>query len=480
MRGQRAGVVVKDISVVWFRQDLRVSDNPALAEAASCGSILPIYIFDNCAPGVFQMGGASKVWLHHALQKLDASLQGKLNLYVGHASKMIGQLIEQHAVQNVFCNKCYEPWHVAQEQAVQQVCTQKNVLYKAFNSNYLWAPDGPLKDDGSFYKVFTAYKKRAYQSAPRATMRQPKNMALLQDAKNKTSLAQLKLLPSHKAWAKTMISTWQVGESAAQEKLHSFIKKGLAGYRLGRDVPSAHHTSRLSPHLHFGEVSPAQVWEAVNSFGAAQAVDADREHFLSEIMWREFSCYLLHHFKGLHQDNFNPRFDRFPWQPNAKWLKAWQLGQTGYPLVDAGMRQLWQTGYMHNRVRMVVASFLVKNLNIHWRHGRDCFWDCLLDADLANNSASWQWVAGCGADAAPYFRIFNPTSQGEKFDPQGHYVKVFVPQLQKLPDRYLFRPWQAPTDVLKDAGVVLGDTYPKPIIDLAPSRDQALQAYKNL
>lgn len=472
--------MAKEISIVLFRQDLRLSDNPTILNASNIGRILPIYILDDCAPDTFKIGGASKIWLHHSLDKLNKSLNGNLNFYVGDTIQIIKELIEQHNIDNVFCNKCYEPWHAEQENNIQNLCKQKDINYESFNSSYLWSLNDILKNDDSYYKVFTAYKKKSYFLTPRKTINNAVKIDSIKDFNNKTSLSDLALIPKNKKWHEQILSSCDIGELAAQKKLDDFIKTNLSGYKNGRDYPISNQTSLLSPHLHFGEISPSQIWEAVYNFGHLYANGSDTEHFLSEIMWREFSCYLLQHFKTLHINNFNSKFDEFPWENNSTYLNAWQTGNTGYPIVDAGMRQLWKTGYMHNRVRMVVASFLVKNLNIHWHKGRDWFWNCLVDADLANNSASWQWVAGSGADAAPYFRIFNPITQGEKFDKNGDYTRKFAPELKNLPDKYLFKPWAAPESILKSAGVIMGETYPYPIVDLAMSRNKALAYYKNL
>ena len=268
----------------------------------------------------------------------------------------------------------------------------------------------------------------------------------------------------------------QVGEQGAHDRFQQFLDEGLSNYKKGRDEPALNCVSGMSPHLHFGEVSPNQLWYAVRSMGESVNI----EHFCSELAWREFSYQLLYHNPNLPTENLQKKFDHFPWQQNAGHLAAWQRGQTGIPMVDAGMRELWQTGYMHNRVRMIVGSFLVKNLRLSWHEGERWFWDTLLDADLANNSASWQWIAGCGADAAPYFRVFNPVTQGEKFDAQGEYIRRFIPELSKLPNKYLFAPWQAPAEILKQAGVVLGETYPQPIVDLKLSREAALEAFSTL
>ncbi|HEV2601754.1 MAG TPA: deoxyribodipyrimidine photo-lyase [Candidatus Babeliales bacterium] len=466
----------KEISIVWFRQDLRLSDNPAFVAAAAHGEILPVYILDDCAPVACKMGNRSKIWLHHSLKALQESLGGNLNLYKGNSRVVMQSLIEQYDIKNIFLNSCYEPWHAEQEDAVKVVCNQTGVAWHAFNGNYMWSPEEVLKNDRSFYKVFTAYKNKTYGYPPRVPSKIAKNVIGKKDNTNKITLSDFDLLSESQQY-QNIESVWAVGEKAAQKKLTFFIKNNLSGYKQGRDYPAQEHTSKLSPYLHFGEISPAQIWHAVDK---ADVGSADKQAFLSELIWREFSCYLLHHFKALYKDNFKNAFDNFAWKDNQDFLKAWQSGMTGYPLVDAGMRQLLQTGYMHNRVRMVVASFLIKNLNIHWHEGRDWFWDCLVDADLANNSMNWQWVAGSGVDAAPYFRIFNPTTQGEKFDRDGDYTRKFVPELKNLSNKYLFKPWTAPEKVLEEAGIVLGKTYPKPIVDFAGSRKKALELYKKL
>lgn len=459
-------------AIHWFRRDLRLSDNPALAAAVEAGTVLPVYIYDETP---FKWGAASKVWLHHSLQALDQSLGGKLNIYHGDALDILPKLAKQHGVERVCWNECPEPKQLAQDQKLLQQID----CVAIFVSNYLWRPDQVLKDDGSYYKVFTAYKRKAYKIQPEPPIAKPRNRRLVKDGKNKLTIESLKLLPKIN-WHEAMLAHWKIGEKAAQDKLQHFIEKGLDHYKVGRDTPSAASTSLLSPHLRFGEISPRQIWQTVSDMGSDYAKQPDIECFLSEITWREFSAYLLQHFPQLPRKNFNAKFDAFPWRKNAKLFNAWKKGQTGYPLVDAGMRELWQTGYMHNRVRMVVASFLIKNVGIDWRQGEVWFWDCLFDADLANNSASWQWVAGCGADAAPYFRIFNPTTQGEKFDKQGFYTRQYVPELKDMPDKYLYKPWEAPVAVLEEASVVLGKSYPKPIVDLKVSREAALTSYKSL
>lgn len=467
------------ISIFWFRQDLRLSDNPGLIEASSLGQVLPIYIVDDLSPSPFKIGSANKIYLHHSLISLSQSLNGQLNLYIGKPDKVILKLIQEYDVQHVFWNRCYEPWRISNDAIIENKLHTLNINCKIFNGSYLWAPENIHKDDGSYYKVFSAYKRKAYLLEPRKPFPKPKNLVLIKDEANKTTLDDFQLISEH-PWQKKIQKQWPFGEKMALRKLKYFIQKNLSGYKKWRDYPSHNQTSRLSPNLHFGEISPHQIWDAVNTTGKVNAHGDDIHHFLSEMIWREFSCYLMTHVKTLPSDNFQIKFNKFPWKHNEVFFHAWKTGMTGYPLVDAGMRELWNTGYMHNRIRMVVASFLVKNLMIHWHYGRDWFWDCLVDADLANNSANWQWVAGCGADAAPYFRIFNPITQGEKFDGDGNYTKEFIPELKNLPNKYLFKPWQAPEKILKDAGIVLGKNYPKPIIDLKTSRIKALLAYKSL
>ena len=281
-------------------------------------------------------------------------------------------------------------------------------------------------------------------------------------------------------WHDGIAAEWTPGEAGAAERLERFLESGIRNYKQGRNRPDQAFVSRLSPHLHFGEISPHRVWHAARPLGDRSELEKDVDHFLSELGWREFSHYLLYHWPEITDHNLQRKFNRFPWRDDDQSLRRWQRGRTGYPIVDAGMRELWQTGYMHNRVRMIVGSFLVKNLMLHWRHGEAWFWDTLVDSDLANNSASWQWVAGSGADAAPYFRIFNPVLQGKKFDPNGDYVRQYVPEIAALPNKHLQAPWEAPAEVLREAGIELGKDYPEPIVDLMESRDRALAAFKAL
>jgi deoxyribodipyrimidine photo-lyase len=467
----------KEITIHWFRQDLRIEDNPSLIAAAQQGTVLPIYVLDDEHSGEHQLGAASRWWLHHSLRKLNESLDGALCVYAGDPQTILGELIARLNIKALCWNRCYEPWRTLRDKEIKEALRAHGTDCQSFNGSLLWEPWKVLKSDGTPYKVFTPYyRKRCLTTAPpREPLPKPDRLTLQRDTSCSLTIDDLGLLPKT-AWDKKLEPHWKIGEEGAQEKLAKFIDNRLADYKEGRNFPAKQSVSRLSPHLHFGEISPNQAWYAAKSLEDSD----DLDHFLSELGWREFSHCLLHYFPELPNKNLQPKFDRFPWVENRRLLEAWQSGRTGHPLVDAGMRELWETGYMHNRVRMVVGSFLVKNLLLHWHHGERWFWDCLVDADLANNSASWQWIAGCGADAAPFFRVFNPSTQGSKFDPTGQYTRRYVPELGALPDKYLFRPWEAPSDVLKQAEIVLGTTYPEPVVDLKKSRVLALDAFQSL
>jgi len=465
------------IAIHWFRQDLRLADNPALFAAAKRHKVLPLYILDDITPGKHRMGAASRWWLHHSLASLNHSLGGRLNLYRGDPRQVLAEIAERYAIETVYWNRCYEPWRVAHDATITDVLRARGIEVRNFNGSLLREPQENLKKDGTPYHVFTWFYRKCYSRpwSPRKPLPKPETLETYVDATERLPLARLDLIPTVR-WHQKLEAHWSVGEEAALEKVRAFTESGLSGYRKGRDFPAQHHISRLSPHLHFGEVSPNQVWTASGS----ETENEDRAHFHRELGWREFSYQLLYHFPVLPTRNLQPKFDTFPWENDPSALEAWRKGRTGIPLVDAGMRELWDTGHMHNRLRMVVGSFLVKNMLLDWRHGAAWFWDCLVDADLANNSAGWQWIAGCGADAAPYFRVFNPVTQGHKFDPTGEYTRRHLPELALLPDRYLFSPWEAPARVLQHANVVLGETYPEPVVDIAASRKRALDAFTSL
>lgn len=466
-------------TLVWFRQDLRLDDNPALHAAAQRGPVLPLYILDDGEP--WTMGAASRWWLHHSLTALNAALGGDLWVLRGDASDILPRLAAEQGIEQITWNRCYEPWRRARDSHIEQRLLEEGIQATSFSGSLLWEPSQNLKQDGTPYKVFTPFYKFARANTPaREVLHTDRNeIDTVPCEQGADRLSELELMPKIK-WYEGLEAAWTPGEIGAGQRLDAFIEGGLGDYPEGRDFPAKRSVSLLSPHLHFGEISPSQAIQAVERAGSLAATETQAEHFIRELAWREFSYYSLYHFPELHSRNMKPRFDRFPWSDDAKSLALWQRGQTGFPLVDAGMRELWQTGYMHNRVRMIVGSFLVKNLLIHWREGASWFWDCLVDADLANNSCSWQWVAGSGADAAPYFRIFNPVTQSQKFDPKGEYIRCYVPELRKLSDKAIHDPSAAKTEELERAGVVLGKDYPRAMVDLKQSRARALEAYKTL
>jgi deoxyribodipyrimidine photo-lyase len=442
--------------------------------------VIPVYIFEDSADQQWAPGGASRWWLHHALLSLDKSLQGKLNIYQGDPLEVLERLVAEHNASGVFWNRCYEPQSIERDGLIKSSLKEAGLQVQSFNGSLLWEPWQVLKKDQTPYKVFTPYYRRGClgKPAPRRPLPPPTNMQL-HKLENNLTVEDLSLLPAI-GWDKKMQEHWNISEEGAKDRLDEFVFNGIQDYREGRNFPNKQNVSRLSPYLHFGQISVNTAWYAANDAAALIDNESNLDTFLSELGWREFSYYLLYHFPELPTKNLQPRFDVFPWAQNIDAdLQAWKKGKTGYPLVDAGMRELWETGYMHNRVRMVVGSFMVKNLLIHWHHGEQWFWDCLVDADLASNSASWQWVAGCGADAAPFFRIFNPITQSEKFDKQGDYIRRFVPELTNMPAKYIHAPWLAPADILAVAGVEIGADYPAPIVDIKESREIALAAFKH-
>jgi len=470
------------LAIHWFRQDLRLSDNPALSAAVAAGRLLPIYILDDKNAGNYRMGGASRWWLHHSLNALNSSLGGKLRVYCGDAAEILPKLAQETGARTVTWNRCYEPWRVQRDKKILAELKQSGIEAISMNGSMLREPWDVRKADGTPYRVFTPYFRKGYleRPVPEKPLSSPEKIMFFDGdtIESTAAISDLGLLPSN--WDLKKPTVWKPGEKGAQDRLHHFLDNGLEGYNKGRNYPAAENCSYLSPHLHFGEISPRQVSYALPFREQSVQCEEDLRQFRMELVWREFSHSLLYFSPELPHKNLQEKFDSFSWRKDPAGLQAWQKGQTGIPIVDAGMRELWQTGFMHNRVRMVAASFLVKNLMIDWREGARWFWDCLIDADLANNSASWQWVAGCGADAAPFFRIFNPATQGTRFDPQGDYTRKYVPELAALPDKWLFNPWDAPQTVLKEANVTLGETYPHPIVDLKISRQRALDAYAAL
>ena len=425
------------------------------------------------------MGGASRWWLHYALEDLNHSLGQGLQLYQGDALTILRDLAAQTGASAITWNRCYEPWRIARDSSIKSALKEDGLEVQSCNGSLLWEPWQVLKKDATPYKVFTPYYRRGCMSstAPRRPMEIPKNIKLHINSDHSLRVKDLNLLPKIN-WDEKMKACWEISEAAAHERLDEFVMDELQDYREGRNFPDKKNVSRLSPYLHFGQISPHIAWHRAAEAGGFISNEESLDTFMSELGWREFSYYLLYHFPTLPTENLQVRFNLFPWADNTDAdLKAWQQGKTGYPLVDAGMRELYSTGYMHNRVRMVVGSFLVKNLLIHWHKGEAWFWDCLVDADLASNSASWQWIAGCGADAAPFFRIFNPVTQSEKFDKEGSYISRYVPELADMPEKYIHTPWLAPIEVLVKAGVEIGGNYPAPVVDIRQSRERALAAF---
>jgi len=472
--------------IYWYRQDLRTEDLPGLRSAIAEGRpVIPCYILDPQSPGQWAPGGASRWWLLHSLNALQEVLStqgGHLVLRRGEALAVLRQLISETGATAVYCSRQYEPWAVTLEEQLHESLSDQHITFKRFAGSLLFEPERIRNKSGQPFKVFTPFWRTCRAAAePPPPQTSSAEADWFSPSPASDDISEWRLYNGTPDWAGNWLSLWQPGAAGAREKLRNFLGGAIANYDEGRNHPALACTTRLSPHLHFGEISPREVWYAARARGNADAGVSDQvDKFLSELGWREFSHHLMHHFPHIAEEPFKEQFRKFPWMGTPAALQAWQRGQTGYPIVDAGMRELWQTGFMHNRVRMVVASFLTKHLLIHWRAGANWFWDTLLDADLANNSSGWQWVAGSGADASPYFRIFNPVTQGSKFDRDGVYIRHWVPEIAALPDRYLNCPWEAPPDVLAQAGVVLGQHYPAPIVDHKAAREAALAAYGSL
>lgn len=469
--------------LVWLRRDLRSQDNPALAAAAAHGSAIALYIKDD--PGAGRAAGAaSDWWLDKSLRALGDDLAARgipLVLRQGPAAEVLDAVAAEAGAAGVYWNRAYDRPSIDRDKRIKADLRAGGVCCRSFNGALLNEPWQVATGSGGPYRVFTPYWRAARPLAEDAEPGPPlAPVGPLASAPASETLADWGLHPKTPDWSQGF-SDWVPGEAGAWARLEAFLDGPVDAYARGRDFPGRPGVSRLSPHLHFGEISPRQVWSACRSAVAmGRASQGGVDAFLRELGWREFNHHLLFHFPDMAEASFNGRFDHFPWEDNPEGLAAWRAGATGYPIVDAGLRELWATGWMHNRVRMIAASFLIKDLMIDWRVGEAWFWDTLVDADAANNIAGWQWVAGCGADAAPFFRIFNPVLQGEKFDPDGAYVRRWVPELARLENAVIHQPWRADPDVLASAGVRLGETYPRPIVDHAEARDRALSAYKRL
>ena len=466
-------------TLVWLRSDLRLADNGALVDAARRGEpVVPIYIHDRESEAPWRPGAASRAWLHHTLASLDAELRergSRLTLAVGEPADIALRVVRACGLDAVRWNRRHDPEGAACDARVRQTLADAGVDVAIHAGALLAEPETINTGKGDPYRVFTPFWK-ACLARPEPVRPAPAPDTLPRPRRwpAGAKLGALELLP-RQGWAKDVLADWRPGRRGALEALDAFVDGAVGAYAEQRDRPADPGVSRLSPHLHFGELSPREVWHAVRRAGRPAG-----DPFLRQLVWRDFAHHLLHHYPHTTDAPMDRRFERFPWTRDADALSAWQRGCTGYPLVDAGMRELWRTGWMHNRVRMVVASFLVKHLLVHWLEGARWFWDTLVDADLANNTMGWQWTAGCGADAAPYFRIFNPVAQGERFDRAGRYVARWVPELAALDAKWIHRPWQAPAAVLGEARVRLGATYPTPIVDHAAARARALAALETI
>ena len=475
----------KKPALILLRRDLRLADNPALQVAFDTGKpLIILFILDEDEPHTF--GGAQRWWLHFSLKSLQQDLEKKggcLILKRGDTRSIVHSYIEEYNCDQVYWNRRYAGHHVEIDKDLKQKLSEKKVDVFSFNGSLLQEPWAIKTKTDGYYRVFTPFWRNLQNVAGLGSgvTNPPKSFkTVVADVKTDT-IDDWALLPSNPDWAAGFDEKWSPGEKNAQNALSDFLDGGIGKYKDNRDRPAISGTSRISPYLAFGEISPSLIWQQTMDRIERGLINEDQGNkFLSELAWRDFAYHLLFHNPEMHTKPFRPTFESFPWKKDHKTLLAWQKGQTGIPIIDAGMRELWQTGWMHNRVRMVVASFLTKNLLINWQEGERWFWDCLVDADVASNPVSWQWVAGSGADAAPYFRIFNAVTQGQKFDSDGTYVRRYVPELNSLDSKFVHNPWEAPSMLLQDAGITLGETYPKPLVDLKLTRQRALDAYAEI
>ncbi len=474
-------------AICWLRLDLRLADNPALEAAAQCGGpVLPVFVWSPDEEGPWPPGGASKWWLHQSLAALDIRLRevgSRLVIRRGPALATLRALVEETGARAVFWNRRYEPAVLPREAPVRESLRGDGCAAESFNAALLHEPWTIQNQSGKPFQVFTPFWRRCLtQSDPPQPLPAPRKLTAPVKWPKSLPLDELELEPRI-PWADGLRAAWQPGERGAAANLRRFLAHAFEEYPERRNRPDVIGTSRLSPHLHFGEISPRQIWHGVARRAEQRGWPTELwrgSQFLAEVGWREFAHHLLFHFPHTPAEPLRAGFTKFPWRHDAPLLHAWQQGRTGYPIVDAGMRELWTTGWMHNRVRMIVASFLVKDLLLPWQEGARWFWDTLVDADLAQNTLGWQWTAGCGADAAPYFRVFNPVSQGEKFDPHGDYVRRWCPELARLPGEWIHQPRKAPPAILRAASVELGRTYPLPIVNHAVAREVALEAYAQI
>lgn len=474
---------MRSTAIVWFRQDLRLEDNPALQWVVQRNAyLIPLYIFAPDEEGSWAPGSATKWWLHQSLTSLDEDLRllgSKLMLRGGTSIEVLRTIIKETSANLVVWNRRYEPACVTRDQLLANLLIEDGIEIQTFNASLLFEPWTIKNREGKPFRVFTPFWKTCLSHAePNAPLPKPEALSNPSKWPQTLGLEELQLEPTIN-WVSGIARAWQPGATGAHQKLDRLIDNVLEQYEVGRNRPDQQGVSRMSPHLHFGEISPRQIWQRVMDrlrTGGGAALRSNAQVYLKELGWREFGYHLLYHFPTSQDAPLYSQYAKFPWRQDAASLKRWQRGLTGYPLVDAGMRELWHTGWMHNRVRMVVGSFLVKDLLLPWQLGARWFWDTLVDADLASNTLGWQWVAGCGADAAPYYRVFNPVLQGKKFDPAGDYVRQWVPELAAIKGAIIHEPWLLSADDLKQCGVVLGMNYPERIVDHAMARQRALVA----
>ncbi len=468
------------LGIHWFRQDLRLSQNPSIeALSKKVDQIIPIYILDPKQ----RIGSVSKWWLEQSLKNLSDNIQknnGKLKIFVGNPSDIIQSLTLNKNIECFYWNRLYDPYSISRDKKIKSLLKHEDIDCLTFNGYLLNEPWEIKNKSRSFFKVFTPYWRHCNE-----IIRNRKHNKIIQNIKfynlnfkNSTTIKDLNLTNKKLKWTDKIHKHWLPGENNAQIQLKEFIHNKADNYSIGRDRPDQNFTSKLSPHLHFGEISPMEIYNKVSVSKKINSQNKDK--FLAELGWRDFSYNLLYHYPDMIKNPIQNKFKNFPWLKDDKNLKKWQKGYTGIPIVDAGMRQLYEIGWMHNRVRMIVGSFLTKNLLLHWRLGEEWFFDTLVDADIGSNSAGWQWISGCGADASPYFRIFNPILQGQKFDPKGEYVKKYIPELQNVTNKFIHNPWEMSEENQKNCGCRIGKNYPAPIVDLKETRNRALSAFKTI
>ncbi len=472
--------MTRRLGIHWFRQDLRLSQNPSLeALSKKVDLIIPIYILDP----KHRIGSVSKWWLEKSLKNLSDNIEkknGKLKIFIGDPSDIIQSLIINRNIESFYWNRLYDSYSITRDKKIKSLLKSEDIDCETFNGYLLNEPWEIKNKSGGFFKVFTPYWRYCNEiTRKKKPNKKIQNIKFYNfNLKNSKNIKDLNLTNKKLKWTDKIHKHWSPGENNAQLQLQEFINKKADSYSVGRDRPDQNLTSKLSPYLHFGEISPMDIY---NQVGISKKINSqNKDKYLAELGWRDFSYNLLYHYPDMTKNPIQNKFNKFPWLNDNKNLKRWQKGLTGIPIVDAGMRQLYETGWMHNRVRMIVGSFLTKNLLLHWKFGEEWFFDTLVDADIGSNSAGWQWISGCGADASPYFRIFNPILQGQKFDPKGEYVKKYIPELETVSNKFIHNPWEMSEEKQVTCGCKIGKDYPSPIVDLKETRNRALSAFKTI